>query len=229
LVSHTWTPALYHSWDSIGDSRLFARIVKYNFFFENFDVVGGDGVGKTCPDSDPGVPFNLCGPDRIREDIVRDRDGWGVSPGFDHTLPILDDLLIARAGYRFHYYNADGKDFSYWGNEIQLGAEILLGHHFRFEAFGSYTSLNYLHPSSFPDPDGITLTQQYGLSTDDRNDDLLRVDAVIDRPISNNATVSARYSYYNSSSTAKAFQYRHHVVGLYATIRFTPSSARRSK
>ena len=93
LIAHTWTPAIYHRWDSIGDSRLFTRFVKHSFFFDNVDIV--DGVGGACP-----VGVILCGPAGLKEDKARNRDGWGFSPGFDHTLPILEDTLIVRGGYR---------------------------------------------------------------------------------------------------------------------------------
>jgi ABC-type sulfate transport system substrate-binding protein len=90
------------------------------------------------------------------------------------------------------------------------------------EGFASYTWLDYLHPSSFPDPDSVEIRKQYGLDTHDRDDDLLRIDITVDRPITNSTSLSARYTYFNSASNADAFDYQRHVVGLYATMQFAP-------
>ena len=95
-----------------------------------------------------------------------------------------------------------------------------MGHQFRVEGFASYTKLNFRNPSSFPNL--VISGVPYKLSSKNRDDDLLRADLVVDRPISDNTSLSARYTYFNSISNADSFDYQRHVVGLYVTIRFAP-------
>jgi tetratricopeptide (TPR) repeat protein len=220
LMAHTWTPAVYKDWgEEWGNSRFFSRFVKRDFFFKREDVPDGFGTPyEDCPSLDD--PF--CGPPGLNERHRRNRDGWGFSPGLDHAVPMRDGEVVLRGGYRFHYYDADGPDFDFHGNEVQLGARFLLPAEFAFEVFGGYTRRAYHHFSSYPDPDDVEFKKEYPLSSKDRRDDVGRVDVVLERPILDDLIVSARYHYLNNGSNVTVFDYDRHIVGLYATVRFAP-------
>jgi len=140
LAIHTWSPVLYHRWLGGSLTRVFASFDKRNFFFSNEDVPDGSGVpGSPCPD--PSTP--VCGPPGVDERSARNRDGWGFSTGFDHTIPLFGAMgpreadadpapgernprFFLRGGTRFHRFSARGSEYSYDGYEAILAARVML-------------------------------------------------------------------------------------------------------
>jgi tetratricopeptide (TPR) repeat protein len=218
LIAHTWTPAIYQDWGAAGNTRFFSRIGLRDYLFDVSDVP--DGVGVTGTPCAPARP--VCGPVGLDEDEARDRDGFMVIAGFDHTLPLFGDSTVVRGGYHFHYYNAQGSEYSYTGHEILAGVRQQLPFDFALEIYGSYMWRPYANRSTFPDPTDVTGGLQYGLDSGDRHEETGLVDVSIERPVNDYISLSARYSYLNNSSNADVFDYDRHLVGVYATFRITP-------
>ncbi len=243
LSIHTWTPNYYHNWGSAGVTRFLASYERRNYRFANFDVPDGTGtVGSLCSGSVP------CGPRGVNEERERNRDGWGFNVGFDHTLPILSSFgprepdpnpapgernarFFLRGGYRYHYYSSRGSEYSYQGHEVSLGARMLLPWDFAVEVNGSYEYRDYRNRSTYPNPGDLFAVQlpsgrirglEYRLSGNDRTDNIARVEATLERAITDNITMAARYAYFDNSSNVAVFDYNREVLGLYATFRFSP-------
>jgi len=237
------TPNYYRNWGDAGITRFLTVFERRNYFFSNQDVPGGTGTpGSLCTSSLP------CGPPGINEESARNRDGWGLQLGFDHTLPILEGFgprradpnpapgernarFFLRGGYRFHYYSARGSEYSYQGHELSVGMRMSLPWEFAFEANASYEWRDYRNRSTYPDPEDLFAVQlpsgsirglEYGLSGKDRRDDLFHIELALERPITDNLTLAARYVYYDDASNVDVFDYNREVIGLYATFRFSP-------
>jgi tetratricopeptide (TPR) repeat protein len=219
LVSHNWTPAVYQNWGKAGTTRFFVRFKKRNYLFSNEDVPDGPGrPGSLCRSAHD----MFCGPPGIDESRARNRDGWGLAAGFDHTWPVLGEKLVLRAGYRYHRFSARGSEYSFQAHEAQLGFRALLPFEFAFEAFGSYTWQPYRNRSTYPDPDEVFYRRQYGLTDRNRRDKVGRVDLVLERPITDYLMLSLRYAYFDNASNVDVFDYDREILGVYATFRFTP-------
>ena len=146
-----------------------------------------------------------------------------------HTISAFGDGTTFRVGYHFTHYDARGTEYTYDAHEILAGVRQLLPWRFAFEVFGSYTFQPYENASTFPDPSDLMFGQQYRLGSNDRHDEIGRVDVSLERPITDEVSVAARYSYINNDSNVDVFNYDRHLVGVYATLRFAPSGRRHRK
>lgn len=219
LLTNTFTPALYQDWGRAGTTRLSARFQTRNFLFDTFDVPDGPGrPGAFCRSA----RHVVCGPRGLNEERERDRDGWGFALGLDHSWPVWGEKLVLRAGYRYRYYTAQGSDWTLQTHEGQLGMRLLLPLEFAFEAFGSYAWVPFRNPSTFPDPGDVFFQREYPLSNTDRTDDFARVDLVLERPVNKYLMLSLRYAYFDNISNVNVFDYDREILGMYATLRFSP-------
>jgi hypothetical protein len=244
LSIHTWTPAWYHSWGGAGVTRLTASFDKRNYLFGNDDVRDGRGfAGDPCPSRFP------CSPPGVDESRARNRDGWGLVAGVEHTWPIgipsgdrqpdpdpapgeRNVRFFLRGGYNYHWYSARGSEYSYQGHEVFAGMRVLLPLDLALEATASYQWRPYRNRSTYPDPEDLFVRfdprtgrqqgLQYPLSGKDRSDDITRFELVLERPITEQLTLAARYAYWDNASNVDVFDYDREVIGLYATFRFSP-------
>jgi len=236
LSIHTWTPVLYHRWSDGSLTRLFASFEKRNFFFSNEDVPDGSGTpGAPCPDPSAVI----CGPPGVDESSAQNRDGWGLSTGFDHTIPLFGAMgpreadadpapgernprFFLRSGARFHRFSARGTEYSYDGVEALLAARVMLPFDFAFEANGSYEFRAYRNRSTFADPEDLFFNREFPLSGKDRSDDRGEIQVVLERRLDEYLTLSARYAWFDVASNVDVFDRNREVIGLYATVRFGP-------
>jgi len=244
LSIHTWTPAYYHDWGRTGITRLRVAFEKRNYLFGNDDVRDGTGfAGDLCPSRFP------CSPPGVDESRARNRDGWGFVAGFEHTFPLVTPTgdrepdpdpapgernvrFFLRGGYNYHWYAARGSEYSYQGHEVFAGLRVLLPFELHLEGTVSYQFRPYRNRSTFPDPEdlfqvfdpttGRIQGVQYPLSGKDRSDDITRVELVLERPLTENLSVAARYAWTDNHSNVDVFDYDREVLGLYATFRFGP-------
>jgi Flp pilus assembly protein TadD len=56
----------------------------------------------------------------------QERDAFNTTGGFLHTVRILDDRLHLRLGYEYDKENARGRDFTYKGNRLRAGTQLVL-------------------------------------------------------------------------------------------------------
>jgi hypothetical protein len=223
LLEHSVTPALFHNWgERWGTTRLFAELTFDDFRFSPDDVPDGapGGVpGDPCPGPDPSQP---CGPFGLDESEERDRDGfWGIF-GFDHAFPVdaIDSEL--RFGYAYHYYDAEGSEYSFRGHEISVGARTALPWRLIADVQGSFTYRPYENPSTYPDSGALTADVQYGLRSRDKRERIWRVDAILERPINRWLTASIRYGYQKNDANVTVFDFDRHIIGGYLTFAYQP-------
>jgi tetratricopeptide (TPR) repeat protein len=218
LANHVLTPALFHAWPRWGTTRFFAELHKSNFLFSSDDAPDGTpgaSPGDPCP-----VPLASCGPFGANESRARNRDGYGTIAGFDHALPLDDGKTELRGGYRFHYYGARGREYSYRGHEVNLGVQRQLIDGLMLDLGASYTYRPYRHPSSFPDPDELVFGEQYRLSSIRRREETLQFDAIVEWEFSDRLVGSLRYSYLDNDSNTAVYDYDREIVGAFLTLRF---------
>ncbi len=218
-VTNTWTPALYQSWGRGGLTRGFVEFEKTNYFFSNIDNPDGPGrPGDSCLSARD----IICGPPGRNEDTYRNRDGWGLIAGLDHTLPLGFASAALRGGYRYHRWSSRGGEYSYQGHEVRVGMLAVLPLDLRFEILGSYIYKPYRNASSFPDPNDLVFNRQYPLAGRDRSDDVWFMDVTLERPISDSVTLGARYLWLDNRSNVAVFDYDRQILGAYVTFSFGP-------
>lgn len=219
LREHSLTPAVFHHWgERWGTTRVFAELTLDDFRFspdDEPDGFPGAPAGSACPD-----PTRPCGPFGVDESDERDRDGfWGIF-GFDHVFPVDAIHSELRFGYSYHYYDADGREYSFRGHEISLGTRTTLPWRFIADIQGSFTYRPYQNPSTFPDTEALTSGVQFGLNGGDKRERIWRVDAILERPLNRWLTASVRYGYQRNDANVTVFDYDRHIIGGYLTFAY---------
>jgi tetratricopeptide (TPR) repeat protein len=207
--------AVFQRVGRFGTAEIGARYWRQNYLFPNDDVPDGPGTpGDLCLDEDDA----FCGPPGIDEKQERNRDGDGFTLGVLHTFPLLWEVAQLRAGYRYHHFGARGSEYSYNAHEILADATIRLPLEFELRLAASWVDQPYRNASTFPDPDDIVGGVEYPLSRSRRDDSFLETEVAIARPIGRYLTLSAAWRYQRSRSNVDVFDYRRHVLGVYATV-----------
>ncbi len=57
---------------------------------------------------------------------VEDRDARNWMGGFTHVFRFAQDKHYIRVGYQYDFENADGRDYTYWGNRFLAGGQYTL-------------------------------------------------------------------------------------------------------
>jgi len=213
---------LFHDWGARGHSKLFATVYRLDYFFSRGDnLPDGTGVpGAACPGGD-----FLCGPPGLNQRRERNRDGWGVSTGIEHTLPIPVLNAELSGGYRFHHYDSRGREYRSNGHELWLGNELSLPLGFSLNTLFSFTYAPYDHPSSFADPEDVQAVIAAGggelpLRGRNRRDKIYLVHVEIEKSLTEHLSISAAYFWRNNVSNVAVFDYDRRIVGGYVTYRF---------
>jgi tetratricopeptide (TPR) repeat protein len=198
-----------------GTIEVGGRYWRQNYLFDNDDVPDGPGrPGDPCLDDDD----VFCGPRGLDESRARNRDGDGVTLGFLHTFPLLFERAQLRLGYRYHHFGARGREYSYNAHEILGDASVTLPAGFELRLAASFTDQPFRNASTFPDPDDVRAGVEYPLSRSRRDDSFLETEVAIARPITRHLTLSGAWRYQRSRSNVDVFDYRRHVLGVYATV-----------
>jgi len=223
VLQHTVTPALFQDWGELGTTRLYSALSWSNYFFGSRaqdvpDGPPGGGPGSLCP----GTPTPAdCGPFGLNERAAQNRDGFGLTAGVEHWLPIEAIHTVLRGGYAWTSYASRGSEYSYGGHQLELGARTQLPFEFVVDLQGTYGYLPYRHPSTFPDPRDLTGSGvEYPLSGVRRRENAYAVDAVLERKLTEWLTASVRYAYVRNRSNVAVYDYDFHLVGAYLTVRF---------
>ena len=219
LREHALTPALFHNWgERWGTTRVYAELRHDDFRFspdDEPDGFPGGSPGDDCPDTS-----QPCGPFGVDESDERNRDGfWGIF-GFDHAFPVDAIASELRFGYAYHYYDAEGSEYSFRGHELSVGTRTALPWRFVADVQGSFTYRPYENPSTFPDSGALTVNQQFGLRSRDKRERIWRVDAILERPLNRWLTASVRYGYQNNDANVAVFDFDRHIIGGYLTFAY---------
>ena len=99
-----------------------------------------------------------------------------------------------------------------------MGLSSLLPFDVLLDVEGSYTYAPFRHATSYPNaPAPALVLGTY--TTGDRTDQLWVVAGSLEKAITDEVSVAARYRYTDSISNSDFFDYHRHVVGVYVTVR----------
>lgn len=214
----------FHSWESAGNTEL-ALGWEWNDYHFDIPFVPAANPDGTCPNV-PGFPLQLpCSPPNVNSKEARNRDGNGLRLALVHRYDLLSGeneffrTFTLRGGYAFRRYFAKGTDWDFMGHEFLLGFNSHLPFELNFDVQGGFTYQPFDSPSSYPDPP-VQAGQQYYLSPEDRLDKIWSVQSVLERPLTDWASVSARYDYIRNISNVDVFDYSRHVIGGFVTLTY---------
>jgi len=167
-----------------------------------------------------------CGPVGLDEGHERDRDGMGYGAAVEHrySIPLLDatdgvfDAVWLGGGYRFRYFDSQGDEWKHMSHILTAALEFDLSHGFNLTTRAGYEFRDFSNPSSFPDEEIID--EQYALSGGDRQEHESSFSAELAKAISENLSVSTRWSYLDNDSNRRVYDYDRHIVGAYVNVRF---------
>jgi hypothetical protein len=210
--------SIYHDFGEAGVSQLFANFYKANYLYSRTNVQNGPGaVGAPCAD-----PTQVCGPAGLDEAEERNRDGWGLAAGIEHTLPVPSIETNFYAGASYLRSITRGSEYTFQGVGTWIGTETALP----FESFLrlqiGYAYLPFRHPSTYPAPNapGQTVpTSQYPLSGVDRRDERWSYQVELEKYLTPALSASLRWSYLNQNSNVRVFSYDREITGVYVTYR----------
>ena len=223
-ISNGGRLSLIHAWSQRSTTELFARSWVDDYRVSSDDIPDGPGApGADCVA--PTAPYTYCGPPSLNEHRARDLDGYGNGGGIAHALevplglpPIPDPSLTA--GYAYTYFESEGREDTHQNHRIFVGLGFALPHSIGLDLETSYDYRAFRHPTTFPNRDDVLAAssasdpEQYFLSDDPHRDQRVSFDARLSVPIIDPCSVSLLYGFRNNHSTADAFDYDEHAVGL---------------
>src|SRR5690606_33160898 len=121
-------------------------------------------------------------------------------------------------GYRFHRYDAEGREYEYDGHEVQVGARTALPWRFALDLQGSFTWRDYHAPSTYPDPDDVVAGVAYSLDDSDKRERIWEVDGILSRPITDWLIGSVRVAWQKVDANVEVFDYDRWIAGAYLTV-----------
>ena len=225
LREHSVIPALFHDWGGRrGTTRLFGELTWDDYRFEDDDVPdgfppgSGGGPDTACPD-----PSRPCGPFGLDESRARNRDGFWWIVGFDHVVPVAELRSELSLGYRYHQYDAEGREYDFQAHEVEVGTRTLLPWRLVLDLQGRFTWRPYDHPSTYPAPRDLVTGVEYGLRNRDKRENVWQASAILERPVTDWLIASLRYEYTRNDANVDVFDFDRHVVGGYLTVFYQPS------
>lgn len=193
-------PQIYRSWGDYGLTWAYAKFYGGDYFFDTVDL-----------------PDGTVGPPGVDEGTERNRDGWGLTAGFVHSIavPALDVDL--RVGFNYYHYWSVGREWRYDGYEpLLLGFSKPLPFDFVLDGQASFIYRSFYHPSTYPENN--TLPLEY--ANVQRRDNVWQFEVKLERPLTPWLTASARYYYLDNGSNTAVFNYRKQIWGGYLTLAF---------
>ncbi len=214
--------ALSHTWEEAGTTVLLADLLWNDLRFPTKDLTS-ENVGGVCT---PAITTGGCGPAGLDEGRARDRDGIGVGGALEHRylVPIPEAVnavfeeVRLGGGYRYRYYVSDGSEWKYMSHILSGGLEFEFPLDISLATRVSYEYRDFANPSTFPDQevDGVP----YSLSSQDRHEHEVNFTAELEKDLTENLSISARWSYLDNESNRRVYDYTRNIVGAYVNVRF---------
>lgn len=221
LKTHVGEVSLAHTWEKVGTTVAVADVVSSDLRFNPMNVPDTQPLVPVCTN-----PSGGCSPAGVDERTERDRDGIAYGGAVEHRVfvPIpngMDEILEQielGGGYRFRYYDAEGNEWEHFSHIFSAGLSIELPLDFSFATLASYEFRDFANPSTFPDAEVVNTP--YLLSNKDREENQFTFEGEIEKDLTENLSISARYSYLNNDSNRAVYDYDRHIVGGYLNFRF---------
>ena len=213
---------LTHTWEEAGTTVLVADLLWNDLRYPTEDLTS-ENVGGVCtPATSPGG----CGPVGLNEGRARDRDGTGVGGALEHRylipVPEAVDAVFEEVriggGYRYRYYVSDGSEWKYMSHILSAALEFEFPLDISLSTRVSYEYRDFANPSTYPDHEQTN--QPYSLSSRDRHEQEINFTAELDKDLSENVSISARWSYLDNNSNTRVYDYTRNIVGAYVNVHF---------
>ena len=226
LHTHLAELSVAHTWTRAGTTIALVDILANDLRFRPFNVADGTGPPGTnaaCPGAPTGLP---CSPAGVDERNERDRDGIGYGAGLEHRylVPVPNGLnkiveqLELGGGYRFRFYDSEGDEWEHFSHLLNAAVSVELPFDFSVSTRVSYEHRDFANPSTFPDVEQPDV--EYTLSGNDRSEHEVVFEGEVEKDLTDNLSVSGRYSYLTNDSNRDAYNYDRHIVGGYLNFRF---------
>lgn len=137
------------------------------------------------------------------------RDAEEYGGGYEHLYPAGSETEL-RGGFQIVRYDARGREYEHTGYEVWLGGRRELPLDLVADLGAGYRYAHYDNASGFTIPPRSSR----------RRDHVFHVQALLERPITEQVKLSARYRYENEDSNVGVFDYDRHIVGGYVTVSF---------
>ena len=224
IQSQVINVSLAHNWAKVGTTLLSTDLLWTDLRFRLLEIP--DAPVPPIAGGCTGAPSTGCGPSGVREDRERDRDGIGFGIGVSHNYPLSVPDALDRVfkevdlsgGYRFVFFDSDGTEWKYMAHVFDVGLDVELPLGFRASTHVLYEFRDFAHPSTFPDREVADVP--YALSSADREEHEIRIVSEIEKDLTEHLSVSARWSYVDSESNRRVYDYTRHIVGGYLNFRF---------
>ena len=136
-----------------------------------------------------------------------DRDGTEVAAEILHRYPTGFEDLEVRGGYRYSWYDAEGFEYDYDAHRFFAGWEVTLPFEVGWDSQVAFTYRDFDHTSVYQ-TSGEHLDRQWDVGTE------------LEKFITENVSLIARYSFTDSGSNTPEYDYDRHIVGGYVHVRF---------
>ena len=229
LRSQVGELSLSHTWTRAGTSLILVDVLSNKLFFNPFEVpdngTPGPNPGAICAPA-PGAGFIGCSPNGLNERRERDRQGIGYGAALSHRFLVplpnaMEEVLEAvevGGGYRFGYYDSDGNEWEHFSHVLSADVAVELPLDFSVAVRTTYEHRDFANPSTFADNE--IAGQEYFLSSVDREEHQISFEGEVEKDLTQNLSVSARYLFSDSESNRAAYDYTRHIVGGYLKFRF---------
>jgi tetratricopeptide (TPR) repeat protein len=189
--------SLFQGFDEAGETELTGSVGWYDFQYDRFDPRPGI----------PPVPPNA-NPQPNESDI--NQDGTLASVEILHRMSPGEGPVELRAGYRFSHYDSKGREFRSDAHRLLAGFDVSLPFEIGWDGWGAFTYQPYEHTSVYADSQ----------SDARRRDRIWEAGTELEKFVTENVSVLARYRFTDSGSNTDVYDYDRHVVGGYVRIRF---------
>lgn len=214
---------LSHTWQKAGTTVFVTDVVSNDLRFSATNVLPEGSVAKQPCNSPVGAG---CGPIGLNEQIERDRDGIGFGVSVEHRylvpVPVEIDEIIEEieigGGYGFRNYNSRGDEWKHTAHLVRAGIEIELPLDFSVTTAATYEFRDFADPSTFPDHEVVN--RVYVLASEDRKEHEVTFTFEVEKDLTPNISLSARWSYLNNESNRRVYDYTRNIVGGYLNFRF---------
>jgi tetratricopeptide (TPR) repeat protein len=222
LTTHYAELSFSHTWPSAGVTRAVGDVIWTDIRVDALDAPDA----SNCPGA-PGLALlEGCGPNGLREDQERNRDGANVGLGLSHVYPVsipegLDEILRKMdlvGGYRFAYNHSKGDEWKYFGHSFNVGMNVELPMTFSMGTHLQYEYRDFSNPSTFPDSE--LADADYTLSSADRQEHEVTLTTEVEKDLTKRLSASVRWTFVNSQSNRRVYDYTRHIVGAYLNYRF---------
>ena len=132
----------------------------------------------------------------------------------EHRVDLDDVESTLRGGLTFDRYSSRGGEYTHRRHTVHVASDTDLPWELLLSLYAGFSYAPYSHSTSFLDPSATVLESKT------RRDDVLVLQASLQRPISEHVLGSLSYRYVENNSNVDVFDYDRSIFGAYVTVHF---------